>query len=85
MGEPLAQSMRVKLVAKTKKGKQRIKQHGAWWVVVSLGTPACCNDEPAVMVKPLDVHSTSDLRWIQTFDDPDFEIVEQTGVLTIEL
>lgn len=77
--------MALRLKGNTNKGKQRVKEHGEWWVVKDLASPKVCNGEPAYLIRPKSDDVCSDIRWILVNGDKDFEIIEKRGELTIEL
>ena len=62
----------VTLTGKTKKGKQRVQQHGDKWEVVrrseSVGFPTK-HPGPFLLLRAL---GRSDLRWVSESSDPDF-------------
>jgi len=68
---------KVKLKAKTRKGKNRIRQFGEWWKV--------CRTTPTVLFSTethgswvlLESLNKKDWRWVRETDDPDFEIIEK--------
>lgn len=56
--------LRVTLVGKSKKGKQRVKMHGDVWNVIENS-----NSPGSLLLKSLD---GNDLRWVSVSNDPDF-------------
>ena len=60
----------------SKKGKQRVKQHGGRWrqesFAESVGFPTSAPG-PFVFLRSIDPHS-EDIRWVSLKNDPDFEV-----------
>jgi len=65
----------VKLVARTKRGRERIKQHGAVGVVQSISMKVFFNPDPGpwLMVTAADQVA----RWVHASRDPDFSVEEE--------
>lgn len=69
----------IKLKGKTLKGKNTIREHGEDWEIVDIarqGRPYGPKEgtlfvEPIIQKKP----NVPEMRWIDPFSDPDFEIV----------
>lgn len=62
------------LSGKTQKGKNRVKENGAQWVVIKM-SEACIalDNKPAAWIEPLS--GTDNSRWIHTsIPDPDFQL-----------
>lgn len=60
------------LAGTSRKGKNRVREHGARWTVKRREEAVLCLDgAPGILVTTPD----GDWRWIRETDDPDFEIV----------
>lgn len=65
--------MKVKLIAKSKKGKERIKRDGEWWhvlKVVAEALPFSAGDVGPWLF--LEAEKTHDTRWVRQTHDTDF-------------
>ena len=68
------------LSAKTRHGKNRISQHGKWWIVDKLSTDRLFQGGGGVLLKsdkcecPTCQKWGQDWRWVRLKDDPNFEI-----------
>ena len=72
--------MLVKLIAKTKKGKQRLKLHGELWnvenvVEKALFVRAIDGPGPFLFMRPNS--GSDDCRWVSEVGDPDFDVIEE--------
>ncbi len=69
----------VTLRAKSKHGKDRLHQHGSTWRVVKIGTwkgkPAVCLESSGKTFRQ-GQEMTSDKRWVELKNDPDFDITK---------
>jgi len=66
---------KVKLKAKTRKGKNRLRQFGEWWVVTRVTPTVLFSTETHGSWFLLESLNKKDWRWIRETDDPDFEII----------
>lgn len=70
--------MNITLVGLTKKGKQRIKEHGAHWRVVKKLDKVNFSTEPGpwILVTPSNRSDDCDAsRWIHQLSDKDFKLM----------
>ena len=65
--EQLKIGNRVLLQGKTRHGKNRLNQHGAFWEIKTVGT---FRGQPAVSLQS--EHKGFDSRWVLLENDPDF-------------
>jgi hypothetical protein len=63
----------VKLKGISKKGRERVKQHGEWWKVIDARGDALLLTNSL----PLQAVKDGDWRWVKTVGDPHFEITER--------
>ncbi len=60
----------VKLTGISKKGRERVKQHGDLWRVKQIRHEVVClNNEAGMLVESL---MSDDTRWVKITDDPNF-------------
>lgn len=64
----------IKLVGKSLKGKNRIREHGELWEILEKRDFVMCLNGPGLSIKSA---KTGDIRWISVTDDGDFMIVEK--------
>jgi hypothetical protein len=62
----------IELTGKTKKGKDRIKQFGKWWVIAEIVPISSSQINKDWFIVP--VLNKEGSRWINSTNDPDFEI-----------
>ena len=62
----------VKLKGKSRKGKNRIREHGDTWTILERRENVRCCIGPALLIKSAD---GKDLRWISERNDRDFDIM----------
>ncbi len=55
------------LKGKTRKGKNRIREHGEWWSLFD-------NSLPGNTILVQSVAKKNELRWISLDNDPDFDV-----------
>lgn len=70
--------MNITLLGLTKKGKQRIKEHGPHWRVVKKLAKVLFSSEPGpwLLITPADRSDDCDAsRWINQLSDKDFKIM----------
>lgn len=72
--------MQVKLIGKSKKGKQRVKLHGELWDVEKISEKhlfprAIDGPGPFLFIRPNS--GSDDCRWVSEVRDPDFDVVEE--------
>ena len=60
------------LKGKTRKGKNKIHEHGTEWGVVEVSQAVACLNGPGMLIRSL---STNDRRWIAQENDIDFAII----------
>lgn len=64
---------RIRLIAKSLKGKNRIREHGDVWTVTDVRAVACKDGKEAALLYPV---NSVDSRWVALQGDADFEICE---------
>ena len=64
------------LIAKTRKGANRIRQWGAEWLVIEERDHVHILKGPGIAIRPADGNPMGD-RWIAKNDDPDFHWEEK--------
>lgn len=72
--------MLVKLIGKSNKGKQRVKQHGELWNVerisnTSLFTQPIDGPGPFLFMRPN--NGSDDCRWVSEVGDPNFDVIKE--------
>jgi len=69
----------MKLVPKTRKGKNKIAEAGTdrWHVVGTADSVQCLGNRPGLLIRPTLEHQPQPdkRRWILAQNDPDFELV----------
>lgn len=65
------------LKGKTLKGKNRIRENGAEWILLREADSVLFNPErgPWFFIRPIDKKNDDKDRWIHSIHDTDFEIV----------
>ena len=58
----------VKLIGKTRHGKNRVREQGEQWEVLFITRPACCNNELSAFLS-----SGDNRRWVMLDNDPNTE------------
>ncbi len=65
----------IELAGKTRKGKNRVREHGATWVVARVqDSVKVLGGVGGALIHP--VGNTVQLRWIEMDGGPDFELIE---------
>lgn len=62
----------LKLRGKTRKGKNRVKEHGEFWEILEEKHADCCNGIGWLII-PKNGDENA-IRWINKTNDPDFEV-----------
>ena len=69
---------RIKLQGKSLKGKNRVRELGSTWAIISEPRPCqCFNGDLGITIVPLDSdrldrHGFDRARWVRVQNDPDF-------------
>lgn len=68
--------MKIKLISKTRKGQNKIDQHGEFWIILKIEKRiACCGGNEGLLIIPINGNENAK-RWIAKINDCDFNFQE---------